>query len=108
MSPFFDLQEGLPITWQSITNRPYALDTFNYGTEIIQLAVNEIKKLRENYALNNNEETFFAGAMKKYNKIKNPNKEILNQLTKFINYIENINTDQKENFYKLWPEFKIA
>ena len=21
---------------------------------------------------------------------------------------KNINTDQKENFYKLWPEFKIA
>ena len=44
--------------------------------------------------------------MRKYNKIKNPNKETLNQLAKFIDYIENINTDQKKNFYKLWPEFK--
>ena len=71
-------------------------------------AINEINKLQENYTLDNNEKSFFAGAMEKYNKIKNPNKKMLNQLTKFINYIENINTDQKENFYKLWPEFKIA
>ena len=108
MGQFFDLTEGLPITWQSITNRPYALDTFNYGTEITQLAINEIKKLKENYALTITEQTFFTGAINHYNKIKNPNKKMLNQLTKFINYIENINTDQKENFYKLWPEFKIA
>jgi MoaA/NifB/PqqE/SkfB family radical SAM enzyme len=104
---FFDLPDGLPITWQSITNRPYALDTFNYGTEIIQLAVNEINKLQENYTLNNNEQTFFNGAMQHYNNIKNPNKKMLNRLSKFVDEIENINTDQKNNFYKLWPEFKI-
>ena len=104
---FFDLPDGLPITRQSITNRPYALDTFNYGTEIIQLAVNEINKLQENYTLNNNEQTFFNGAMQHYNNIKNPNKKMLNRLSKFVDEIENINTDQKNNFYKLWPEFKI-
>ena len=101
------MPDGLPITWQSITNRPYALDTFNYGTEIIQLAVNEINKLQENYTLNNNEQTFFNGAMQHYNNIKNPNKKMLNRLSKFVDEIENINTDQKNNFYKLWPEFKI-
>ena len=106
MGQFFDLTEGLPITWQSITNRPYALDTFNYGTEITQLAITEIEKFKQNYTLDENEKTFFDGAMRKYNKIKNPNKETLNQLAKFIDYIENINTDQKKNFYKLWPEFK--
>tara|TARA_Y100000590_G_scaffold469030_1_gene654541 strand:- start:1385 stop:2533 length:1149 start_codon:yes stop_codon:yes gene_type:complete len=104
---FFDLPDGLPITWQSITNRPYALDTFNYGTEITQLAVNEINKLQENYTLNNNEQTFFNGAMQHYNNIKDPNKKMLNRLSKFVDEIENINTDQKNNFYKLWPEFKI-
>ena len=104
---FFDLPDGLPITWQSITHRPYALDTFNYGTEITQLAVNEIKKLQENYPLNNNEQTFFMGAMKYYNNIKTPNKKMLNQLSKFVEEIENFNTDQKNNFYKLWPEFII-
>nr|MBC8435821.1 hypothetical protein [Pseudomonadota bacterium] len=79
---------------------------FNYGTEITQLAITEIEKFKQNYALDENEKMFFDGAMRKYNKIKNPNKETLNQLAKFIDYIENINTDQKENFYKLWPEFK--
>ena len=42
-----------------------------------------------------------------YNNIKDPNKKMLNRLSKFVDEIENINTDQKNNFYKLWPEFKI-
>ena len=45
--------------------------------------------------------------MNHYNNIKNPNKKILNQLSKFVEEIENFNTDQKNNFYKLWPEFII-
>ena len=104
---FFDLTEGLPITWQSITNRPYALDTFNYGTEITQLAITEIEKFKQNYALNENEKMFFEGAMQKYNNITTPNIKTLDALNEFILYIENINVDQKDFFYKLWPEFKI-
>ena len=47
---------------------------------------------------------FFDGAMQKYNNITTPNIKTLNALNEFILYIENINVDQKNFFYK----FKIS
>jgi MoaA/NifB/PqqE/SkfB family radical SAM enzyme len=100
----FAQDRGITIKWQNLMG-PAALNPRNYGHEIAKLAMDEIERMFNTCATNNEEKIYFTQAHEHYQQQLDSNPTALEDLKKFIEQIELVyHPDQKGKFGELWPE----
>ena len=99
----FATERGLSIMWQALSG-PKPLDPTVYGVEIAQLVAEEIQRLIDTCELTPEEQTLFQTSLAHYQSKRHSNPNMLGQLKKFVEEIENFHPDQQGKFAQLWPE----
>ena len=99
----FATQRGMSIVWQTLAG-PKPLDPRAHGVEISKLAAAEISRLFECCELTQEEQHLFQASLDHYQSKQHPNPDMLSQLKKFVEQIEQYHPDQQGKFHQLWPE----
>lgn len=99
----FAAQRGLSIKWQNLGG-PKALDPRLYGKQIARLAAEEINRVFDQCSVNDEERLLFGTALSHYQSVTELCPEMLPQLKKFVEQIEQYHPDQQGKFAELWPE----
>jgi MoaA/NifB/PqqE/SkfB family radical SAM enzyme len=99
----FATARGLSIKWQ-LLDRPTVLDTRMYGKEIAQLAATQIQQVFDTCTIDQEERVLFETSLQHYQSKTHDNPDILNQLRKFVNEIEQYHPTHQGKFAELWPE----
>jgi hypothetical protein len=99
----FATGRGLSIKWQLLGN-PAVLDTRVHGKEIAQLAAKQIQQVFDTCTIDQEERVLFETSLQHYQSRTHSNPDMLNQLRKFVNEIEQYHPAQQGKFAELWPE----
>lgn len=101
---------GLTVLWQSLFQPTY-LDPFLHGSEVAQLAKDEIERFYHMNIATDAEKNFFDQTLIKYNQTKHnamTNTAMQKQFKQHINNIETIfHPDTAGEFAMLWPELEF-
>jgi len=102
----FSQERGLTIKWQSL-HHPSLLDPRSYGSEIAELAANEIKLMYETCQVDALDQQFFDTALTHYQNQTQTNPATLEQLDQYIQRLESeYHPDQAGQFAVCWPELE--
>ena len=99
----FATARGLSIKWQNLGG-PKPLDPRLYGKQIARLAAEEINRVFDQCSVNDEERLMFGTALSHYQSVTELCPEMLPQLKKFVDQIEQYHPDQQAKFAVLWPE----
>jgi MoaA/NifB/PqqE/SkfB family radical SAM enzyme len=99
----FANQQGLSIRWQNL-GTPNELNPKNYGIQLAELAKKEIQQMFNLFTLDQEEQNYFDTVLAHYQSVKHQKPDMLSQLKKFVEKIEQYHPDQQGKFAKLWPE----
>ena len=99
----FAAQRGLSIKWQNLAG-PKPLDPRLYGQELCELAAKEILQVFDQCQVNDEERLLFGTALAHYQSVTERRPDMLTQLKKFVDQIEQYHPDQQGKFVALWPE----
>lgn len=99
----FATARGLSIKWQALGG-PRPLDPHVYGQEITSLAAAEIQAVLDTCSVDAEEQLLFTTALEHYQSRTHSNPDMLGQLKKFVEEIEQYHPAQQGRFAELWPE----